>query len=286
MKTILVPVERHALIDSVLETAHALAVTFDSYVEGFALTHDFSPFVPADTFSATAVYSADPGRDDETARACRTLFEDFMRARGVPATRGEAAIRGTATGLAYGWTEAGSNAGDSFAGTYGRVFDIVVVGRPGGDDDAPRMGTLEAALFETGRPILIAPPSPTATLGENILIAWNGSPETARTVAFAKPLLRRARHVTVLALEGGTTPGPTGEQLGRHLLMNGLPCEVRHVRPGADARGPAILEEAGARGCDLVIKGAYTQSRLRQMIFGGATRHIIAETTLPVLMAH
>ena len=95
-----------------------------------------------------------------------------------------------------------------------------------------------------------------------------------------------AQRVVVLTVQGGTVPGPTGEQLARHLERNGVPCEPVTVAPGGRSTGEAILANAAARNCDLLIKGAYTQSRLRQMIFGGTTRHILSNTELPVLMAH
>jgi len=148
------------------------------------------------------------------------------------------------------------------------------------------MSAIEAGLFETGRPVLVAPPSPPRRIGENILIAWNCSTEQARATALAMPLLQKASRVTVLTVEGGTVPGPTGEQLARHLARNGVPCEPVTVTPDGRSTGEVILANAASLGCDLLIKGAYTQSRLRQMIFGGATRHILANATLPVLMAH
>jgi nucleotide-binding universal stress UspA family protein len=82
------------------------------------------------------------------------------------------------------------------------------------------------------------------------------------------------------------TPGPTGEQAARHLQRNGIPAQAVHLSAGKRSAGEIILDQAGSLGCDLLIKGAYTQSRLRQMIFGGVTRHVLANATLPVLMAH
>jgi len=86
-------------------------------------------------------------------------------------------------------------------------------------------------------------------------------------------------------VQGGTVPGPTGEQLARYLQRNGVSCEAITVSPEGRSTGEAILANAASLKCDLLIKGAYTQSRLRQMIFGGATRHILANATIPVLMA-
>src|SRR6266545_2416455 len=137
------------------------------------------------------------------------------------------------------------------------------------------------------RPVLIAPPSPRPQMGTNVLIAWNCSTEQARVTAFAMPILKRASRVIVLTVEGGAAvPGPTGQQLCRYLQLNGVPAKPLTV--GLDGRltGEAILAHANALGCDLLIKGAYTQSRLRQMIFGGTTRYILSNAVLPVLMAH
>jgi len=175
---------------------------------------------------------------------------------------------------------------DAFIGSYGRLFDLIVLGRPGRALEHPRMPPLEAALFESGHPVLIAPPAPPRSLGHKVLVAWNGSTEQARTVAFAMPLLRQSEQVTVLSVEGGMTPGPAGEDVALHLCMNGVAAVAITVSPGTRTTGEAILEHARSLGCDLLVKGAYTQSRLRQMMFGGATRHILAHATLPVLMAH
>ena len=110
------------------------------------------------------------------------------------------------------------------------------------------------------------------------------STEQARATAFAMPVLQQAERVTVLTVEGGTAvPGPTGEQLCRYLQAHGIPATASTAGLDGRSTGEVILSTASSLGCDLLIKGAYTQSRLRQMIFGGATRHILARATIPVL---
>jgi nucleotide-binding universal stress UspA family protein len=278
MKTILVPTEQHDLMASTLQTTMLLARKFDSYIEGFAL-------FPA----MVELYALDSGvplpievkeHDAEMAKQARSLFETFMSNQGV------ARSKPTDSSLSFDWLD-GVPDGDAFVGSYGRVFDVIVLGKAGtGRRSRPTLATIEAALFEAGRPVLIAPPTPPQRMGENILIAWNCSSEQARTTALAMPLLQRASKVTVLTVQGGTVPGPTGEQLARYLQRNGVPSEPITVAPEGRSTGEAILAKAAALSCDLLIKGAYTQSRLRQMMFGGATRHILANATLPVLMAH
>src|ERR1700685_2820483 len=105
-------------------------------------------------------------------------------------------------------------------------------------------------------------------------------------MADAMPLLRLADRVTICTVEGATVAGPTGEQMARALKLNGIVAETITLKPAKRGAGETILTKAGELGCDLIIKGAYTQSRLRQMIFGGTTRHILANAKLPVLMAH
>ena len=277
MKTLLIPTEDHDTMPAVFQTARLVARTFDSYMEGFAVRPSAASYVTVEPVSSLAISEA---YDGDAARQAHTLFESSMQTHGVPpATQQEQAV------YSYGWprTEA---ADDTYIGSYGRTFDLIVLGRPGRAPENARMAPLEAALFDSGRPILIAPPSAPQVLGRNVLVAWNGGTEQSRTNAFALPLLRLAEKVTVLTVEGGTTPGPSCEEATRHLRRNGVKAVGLTVKPGVRTTGEAILDQAAALGCDLLVKSAYTQSRLRQMIFGGATRHILAHATLPVLMAH
>ena len=277
-RTILVPVEQHHLMDSALQTALGLARQFDSYIEGFALRVAIPTAFAIGDVGAVPIPAFEQDFADSEKHG-RSLFESFMREHGVP-------YGGDTKALSSGWSRDAPE-GDHFVGSHGRVFDVIVLGRPGRDPRGPRMTTLEAGLFESGRPVLIAPPRPQPKMGPNVLIAWNCSTEQARATAFALPILKRAGRVVVLTVGGGAAvPGPTGQQLCRYLQLNEVPA--RPLTVGLDGRltGEVILAHAKALGCDLLIKGAYTQSRLRQMIFGGTTRYILSNAELPVLMAH
>jgi len=277
-KTILLPVEQHDLMNSTLSAALVLAQKFDSYIEGFASRVAMPTAFALGDVGPLPIPALEQEIVDNEKRS-RSLFESFMQEHGVP-------LAADSKTPSSGWLE-NAPEGDHFVGSHGRVFDIIVLGKPGRDPKGPRMTTLEAGLFDSGRPVLIAPPSPQPQMGTNVLIAWNCSTEQARATAFAMPLLKRASRVTVLTVEGGAAvPGPTGQQLCRYLQLNGVSAKPLTV--GLDGRltGEVILAHAKALGCDLLIKGAYTQSRLRQMIFGGTTRHILSNTELPVLMAH
>ncbi|MBI3435244.1 MAG: universal stress protein [Proteobacteria bacterium] len=101
------------------------------------------------------------------------------------------------------------------------------------------------------------------------------------------PLIERAARVTLLTVEGGVeSPGPPATEALRGLRRGGVDAELLSVGLDGASTGEVILATATRLGCDLLVKGAYTQSRLRQMIFGGVTRHILSHANLPVLMAH
>jgi hypothetical protein len=150
MKSILVPTEQHALLPSTLQCALLLARKFDSYVEGFAL---FPAMVELYALDSGVPLPIEEVRDHdaEMAKQTRDAFEAFMTKNGVARTNANG-------GLSFGWLDSAPD-GDPFVGSYGRVFDLIVLGRPGTSRwSRPSLTTIEAGLFESGRPVLIAPP--------------------------------------------------------------------------------------------------------------------------------
>ncbi|MEZ5817594.1 MAG: universal stress protein [Hyphomicrobiaceae bacterium] len=268
MKSILVPVDQSEAMPSVMACAALLAKRFESIVEGVALRPVHVEIVAPDPIVAVTFPPADWDDAGFVGKA-RTRFEGYFK---------------ELSGLRYRW-RAGPSIDDAELGSLARVYDTTVIGRPAANGRGPRMTTLESALFESGQPILVAPPSPPETFGDNILVSWNCSTEQAHTTASAIPLLKQAKTVTIMTIDGLTVAGPSGTEAQNWLAANGI--NAREVTLGNEGRKPGevLLAEAGKLGADLIIKGAYTQSRLRQMIFGGATSHLLAHSTLPMLMA-
>jgi nucleotide-binding universal stress UspA family protein len=285
MKNILVHLELSDSLPSVLTSALLAARRFDSHIEGMHVRHAVPDVVAvgADGFVAATPELVDSfeRREQEHSRRARGAFDAFVEANGLASGGApHPSVEVTAD-----WNEVVSP-DDEVIGSRGRLFDLLVVGRPIKGHSAPSMNTLETALFESGRPVLVAPPAAPTSLGETVVIAWNCSSETARTVALAMPFLARAKRVVVLTVQGGTVPGPTGLDLAQSLVRNGVEAEAIERASERRLVGETILKEAAGIGADLLIKGAYTQSRLRQMIFGGATSHILQAAELPVLLAH
>src|ERR1700677_3808059 len=276
MKTILLPTEQGSTMASALDTALLLAQKFDSCIEGFSLRPAVADLVAMDPDSGLTMVAVKEN-DAEMVRQAEMLFRSFMEHHGVPPHGG-----GGAASLSCSWLK-DAPSGHDFVGSYGRVFDMIVLARPGDEWQSPSMITLESALFESGRPVLIAPPVSPRSLGTNILVAWNNSTEQARTMADAMPLLRLAERITICTVEGATVAGPSGEQMARSLALNGIAATPITIVPDKRTAGEALLAKAAELGCDLLVKGAYTQSRLREMIFGGTTRHVLTQAKLPVL---
>lgn len=282
MKAILVPFEESDVVDSVLGTASLAAQRFGSYIEGVYVQPALPAIASADGFGVVTPAFVEKYEQEDRARIgqAEQCFNDFMNSHGV--VSGESP--GETDSPSAVWQNVGPS--DDYVGHRGRLFDLIVVGRPVHGATTPTMHTLEAALFETGRPILIAPPTAPKSLGKTIAIAWNGSTETARTIAFAMPFLKQATKVIIVTIEDAMVPGPTGAEVATHLSRNGIETFAVDSATGKRSLGEAMLEESVKQGADLVVKGAYTNSRLRQMIFGGATSHILAYTEVPVFMAH
>jgi nucleotide-binding universal stress UspA family protein len=166
---------------------------------------------------------------------------------------------------------------------FGMFADLILAARAEENDVTNRM-VLEAALLETGRPLLI--PSENATqplIGGTVAIAWKATAQAAHAVAAAMPFLRRARDIVVMTVDEGDR-GDSADRLIRHLAWHGLRAWHEHHRAGRDAA--ETLLAAAARNAGLLVMGGYGHSRLREWVFGGFTRQVLEEAPLPVLLAH
>ncbi|MFQ5958687.1 MAG: universal stress protein, partial [Alphaproteobacteria bacterium] len=168
----------------------------------------------------------------------------------------------------------------------GRVADLIVVARAGKDDDVPLRTTLEAALLESGRPLFVVPPEGIRGPLTTVAIGWNGSAEAARAVTHALPLLAKAEHVAVVSVEEGVRPGPSADDLVDYLAWHDLSATTHAMKAGYGSTGEALLAEAAEIGAGLMVMGAYTHTRLRRMIFGSATEHMLNAADIPVFMMH
>jgi nucleotide-binding universal stress UspA family protein len=210
-----------------------------------------------------------------------TAIEAFCHRSGIRLGPAESPAAGPTAELAL---EVGSES--QFVAEYGRFADLLVVGR-GHDQQDAALGVLEAALMDTGRPLLIAPAQTQAALTGTALIAWKDTPEAARAVAGAMPLLEAAERVLIVTVnEDGAAYAEASERLVRALRWHNPAVSVRNVvQSGGDAV-EALLQTARTEHASLLVMGGYGHSRLRETVFGGFTQRILKAADLPVLMAH
>ncbi len=213
-------------------------------------------------------------------RTAELAFRDFCEREGLPISSDPTTDLPSAE-----WrTEIGDE--PAWLAEHGRAADLLVVGRAR-EGEAVAMDVLEPCLMATGRPVLIAPPTAPTRLSGTVAIAWKNRPEAARAVTAARPFIEMADKVVIISIEeDGETDERSCEMLRYALSWHNPKIIVRHLKQ--DERPPVetLLAAAGAEQADLLVMGGYGHSRIREVIFGGFTRHVLAGADLPILMAH
>ena len=271
-------------------TAIALAKAFDAHLIGLHVRRDvrrdIAAYASADMGAATGLDAIMSRMEDEAAAretaASRSLADVCAKA-GVPAAESPR----EQSGASYEYASEMGEESDWVA-EYGRTSDIVVVGRVK-EAAMLNLDSIEAALMDTGKPVLIAAGDIPPALDGTVAIAWKDTRESAGAVAAALPFLRRAKRIVVFSVEEGASPdnGDTSHRrVVRALRWHNanteakiLPHEARHP---VDVLRDALMREK----CDLLVMGGYGHGRLREAVFGGFTRAVLADAPVPVLMAH
>ncbi len=172
---------------------------------------------------------------------------------------------------------------------HGRRADLIVVGRPGADPENAEPSSVDAAIHECAKPVLIAPPDPHLRPLDSVVIAWNGSSQAARAVGHALPILKKAGTVTILVVD--ETPDAVGAPLlVSYLARHGIVAGTEVIGPDAATgrqRGRAVVDHARTRAAHLLVMGAYGGGKLASFLgLGGATAKIVSSCPIPVLVAH
>ena len=285
-RTVLAPIGAPEIGLSILQTSLYLARAFEAHIDVLHVRPDPRGLVPytgegMDGSMIEEIMDVTEREGGERETRSREIFDKFAADNGLRV----ADEPKNGSGVSISWQSIVGRE-DEVVATRGRIYDIVAVGRPVKDAALPSPITLEAALLDTGRPILVAPPVAGDSFGKSIAIAWEGSPEAARAIADAIPLLEKAEKVTVLSAKAAQVSPIDADDLRRRLAWHGVACEIQGFEAAASELGAAFLEQSAKAGADLLIKGAYSQSRLRQLILGGRTRHILAHAEIPVLLSH
>jgi nucleotide-binding universal stress UspA family protein len=289
IKKILVPVVGSPSDRRALATAFLIADQCRALVDGLCITPHAAVHTPAESTSIPSALLTQLRRiaTDEQARvtaAARQIFEEFCRRHNGEAFEGSR--NPSSNQMSYCWREeAGSSA--EIVPEEARLADLVVLAKDEADGGVVT-STVEAVLFGSGRPLLLAPKSEPATVGTSVAIAWDGGRAASRAVAAAMPLLSQAGRVVILSGDHpalGRASDP--DRLAESLACHGIPAVNHAVTADGQHMSKALMRSAVENGCDMLVMGAYGHSRFREMVLGGVTRGVLdVPADLPILMAH
>ena len=285
IKTILVPATGSNTDDAVFMSALAVARAFEAHIDFVHVRVDAGTVAATMATDGSAamitglVDRMEQEADQREAKA-KQLFQRFCAREGLPTDEPAPGQPGPSAQ----WVRQIGDEPDWVA-EYGRAVDLLVIGRPTGGEGVS-IDTIEAALLESGRPVLIPPATPFAALPETIVIAWKAAPEAARSVTAAMPLLSTAKQILILTVaEELGISDEAAARLATNLGRHGLQISARHLPPDVSGAADTLLAAAASEGA-LVVMGAYGHSRLREWIFGGFTQHVLRGAEVPVLMMH
>ncbi len=289
LKHILVPVDGTPSDERALSAAFGLAQLFTGHVE--VLHAQFDPRqnirLIGEGFSAEmlddVLVEAERAAREAADRARRTFGAVVSKVGADVAERLHEEGRVTAS-----WREAVGRPG-SVIGREGRFADLVLFAQA--PEELSRRKVLEAALFDTGRPLLLASAAMVMDEFPSVAIGWDGSLPAVRAVGCAMPFLRRATSVSILTVAegmGDRAPVPAyATRLVDHLAWHGIDAVVQAVRQQELSTGEALTAKAADLGAGLLVMGGYGHSRFREMILGGATRHVLGTPlSCSVLLSH
>jgi nucleotide-binding universal stress UspA family protein len=284
IRKLLLPLTGTAAGEAALATALMTARIWNAHVTALHVRVDSRDVAPlaGEGLSGAMIeemMTATEKESTDRAHAVRAMFDRFATAQDVVLTE---ARRGATTATASFATITGRE--EDLVAQQARLADLTIVPHPEASEDVSSSDALHAVLFDSGRPVLIAPLTPPASIGTRICIAWNGTAESAAAVLGILPWLTRAEAVRVLTADEYHRRGPLAADLVAYLALHGVTPDIATFRPIDKDVGAGMLAAAQAFGADLLAMGAYSHSRLRQLILGGVTRHVLENARIPVMM--
>jgi nucleotide-binding universal stress UspA family protein len=270
IKDILVHVDGSPASDQRVRLAGGLAHRFGAHLTGLSIRPSLDWLVMPPETGAAAVTVATWLADLEAAvEALGKEFTAFLKSEG----------------LAGEWHMADGPPALELA-RWGNTADLVILGQSD-PDHLSELRAPEDVVLGCGRPVLLVPyVGSFAHVGENAVIAWNGSREAARAAHDALALLAPAAKVTVLSVNPSEEQRESGERLAKGLLRHGFTVNAETMHAQDLIPAAAVLSRTADWAGDLIVMGAYSHSRVREIVLGGMTRDMLRSMTVPVLMAH
>jgi nucleotide-binding universal stress UspA family protein len=283
IRKLLLPLTGTAAGEAALTTSLMIARKWNAHVTALHVRVDSRDVAPlaGEGLSGAMIeemMSATEKESSDRAHAVRSMFERFVARHDVTVSEAHPhADHATASFAAVTGRE------EDIVAQQARLADLTVVPHPDAGEDVSSSDALHAVLFDSGRPVLISPQVAPPTIGSRVCLAWNGTAESASSALAALPWMQRAEAVRILSAEGYQRRGPAAPELAAYLALHDVHADIVMFRSSSSV-GAGLLAAAAEFGCDLLSMGAYSHSRLRQLILGGVTRHVLERANLPVMM--
>ncbi len=284
IRKVLLPLTGTAAGEAAMTTALMVARRWNAHVTALHVRVDSRDVAPlaGEGLSGAMIeemMSATEKESSQRAQAVRGMFERFVASHGVAVAEARAALdHPTASFAAVTGRE------EDIVAQQARLADLTIVPHPESGEDVSSSDALHAVLFDSGRPVMVAPHRATTTIGTRVCLAWNGTAESASSVLAAMPWMQKAEAVRILSAEGYQRRGPGAPDLKDYLALHGVNPDIVMFKSVSGSVGAGLLAAAKEFDCDLLSMGAYSHSRLRQLILGGVTRHVLENANLPVMM--
>ncbi len=275
MRNILLPFEYIETIPHLVDCAVSLAKKYNSSVSGVAIHQRIDSFIAQE--GSIVFDSLHHDENKEEATKYKERFIDHINTL----KKSDSDL----SDLKYKWlSEELEN--QKYLGDLSRVYNVVIISRPYQELQSASLSSIQTILFDGGRPVMLIPMNKQIDIGREVVISWNCTTESSRAVFAALPILKKANNVTILTVEKVITDGPSGEQVSELLASHGIDAKPVTISGDEKKIGDAILDFSKSIDADLIVKGAYTQSRLREIIFGGATRHLMLHSEIPIYLVN
>ena len=275
MRNILLPFEYIETIPHLVDCAVSLAKKYNSSVSGVAIHQRIDSFIAQE--GSIVFDSLHHDENKEEAIKYKEKFIDHINTL----KKSDSDL----SDLKYKWlSEELEN--QKYLGDLSRVYNVVIISRPYQELQSASLSSIQTILFDGGRPVMLIPMNKQIDIGREVVISWNCTTESSRAVFAALPILKKANNVTILTVEKVIADGPSGEQVSELLASHGIDAKPVTISGDEKKIGDAILDFSKSVDADLIVKGAYTQSRLREIIFGGATRHLMLHSEIPIYLVN
>jgi nucleotide-binding universal stress UspA family protein len=284
-KTILLPIRESSTAASLMETSISMAIRNEGHLDLLYVQNDPEHMIPFGTLGLSAsmrktIIESATATAAKQGDELKQIFLNLCQRYNISfQPRGTDPEKPSADFL----TRNGRR--DDLIGKYGRLADLIIVPQP--TRTMPPPSSFEAALRESGRPVLMVQREKLLEVpGKRLAIGWNSSKEAAQAISAVLNNLKKADRVYVLSSEKRMKDPINADEVCVYLRCQGVTAETSVFDTKGQSPGEALLARSGDLDCDRLIVGGYSRPRIRELVLGGVTGHLLEHAELPVIFVH